>query len=52
MSMFADIVEENAVGLATMIIALNDPFNLDDFDDKRQGMLNALVACSPRNVAP
>lgn len=48
----ANGTEENAVGLATMLVALNDPFNLDDFDDKRQGMLNALVACAPRQVAP
>ena len=38
--------------LATLTVALNDPFNLDDFDESRQGILNALVACSPKNVAP
>jgi len=35
-----------------MTVALNDPFNLEDFDEKRQGILNALVACAPRTVAP
>jgi len=35
-----------------MVVALNDPFNLDDFDERRQGLLNALVACAPRVVAP
>ena len=46
------MVEENAPALAAMIVALNDPFNLDDFDEKRQGMMNALVACAPRAAAP
>ena len=44
--------EEYAVNVATVTIALNDAFHLDDFEEKRQGLLSALVACSPRNVAP
>jgi len=27
-----------------MTVALNDPFNLEDFDERRQGIINALVA--------
>ena len=43
---------ENATNLALVTLALNDPFNLDDFDEKRQGLLNALVACAPKQVGP
>jgi len=44
--------EESAIPVATMAISLNDPFHLDDFEEKRQGLLTALVACSPRVIAP
>ncbi|ORX40562.1 telomere length regulation protein-domain-containing protein [Kockovaella imperatae] len=49
---FGGELEENAVNLATLTVALNNPFNLDHFDESRQGILNALVVCSPRKVAP
>jgi telomere length regulation protein len=48
----ADFAAENAVNLATVAIGLNNPYNLEDFDDKRQGLMNALVASAPRQVAP
>ena len=48
----ADGVAENAVNLATVTIGLNNPYNLEDFDDTRQGLMNALVASAPRQVAP
>ena len=40
------------MAVATMAVTLNDPFHLDGFDEKRQGLMISLVACSPRNVAP
>lgn len=48
----ADLVAENAVNLATITIGLNDPYNLEDFDDNRQGLMNALVSSAPRQIAP
>lgn len=47
-----DCVAENAVNLATVAIGLNNPYNIEDFDDTRQGLINALVASAPRQVAP
>ncbi|ORY33418.1 telomere length regulation protein-domain-containing protein [Naematelia encephala] len=49
---FGTELVEYAPTLATMIIALNDSFNIEGFDGNRQNLLNALVACSPGNVAP
>ncbi|KXN87756.1 DNA replication checkpoint protein tel2 [Leucoagaricus sp. SymC.cos] len=43
---------ENAVNLVYGFLALHDNFDLPDFDEKRQGAMNALIACAPRNVAP
>lgn len=48
----ANFVAENAVNLATVTIGLNNPYNLVAFDDTRQGLMNALVASAPRQVAP
>lgn len=45
-------IAENAVNVAMVTLALNDPYHLDDFEEKRQGLLNALVACAPRQVSP
>ncbi|KAJ7582808.1 telomere length regulation protein-domain-containing protein [Mycena floridula] len=45
-------LDENAVNLAYGLIALNNNFELDGFDVKRQNALRALVACSPRKAAP
>ncbi len=47
-----DMTEENAVELTTMLLALHDNYNLEDFEDKRQGMLIALTAAVPKLVAP
>jgi telomere length regulation protein len=43
---------ENAVGVAMLTVGLNDPFHLDEFERLRQGIVTALVACAPRQVAP
>ena len=44
--------EENAVNLAYGFVGLQDNYDLEGFDQKRQAALNALVACCPRKVAP
>lgn len=49
---FGGEVVENAVDVAQAAISLSDPYHLDDFEKKRQGLVTALVACSPRNVPP
>lgn len=49
---FGGEVSENAVSVAAATIALSNPFHLDDFEAKRQGLLTALVASSPTNVPP
>ncbi|KAK6909381.1 hypothetical protein I203_103398 [Kwoniella mangroviensis CBS 8507] len=49
---FGTELAENAVAVTLMTLGLNDPFNLEGFDEKRQGLMNALVACSPKEVAP
>ncbi|KIP04779.1 hypothetical protein PHLGIDRAFT_25407 [Phlebiopsis gigantea 11061_1 CR5-6] len=45
-------LDENAVNLVYGFVALNDNFNLDGFNEKRQAALTALVACCPRKAAP
>ncbi|KAH9977269.1 telomere length regulation protein-domain-containing protein [Lactifluus volemus] len=45
-------LEENAVNLVYALVGLNNNYELDGFDVKRQAALNALVACSPRKAAP
>jgi len=47
-----DCIAENAVNLAMVTVALNNPYNIDDFEDTRQGLMNALVASAPRQTAP
>ncbi|WWC64545.1 uncharacterized protein I303_107155 [Kwoniella dejecticola CBS 10117] len=49
---FGTELAENAVAATLMTLGLNDPFNLEGFEEKRQGIMNALVACSPKEVAP
>jgi len=44
--------EENTVYITLLIASLNDNFELEDFDNRKQGILNALVACSPEKAAP
>ncbi|KAF5365587.1 hypothetical protein D9758_003192 [Tetrapyrgos nigripes] len=45
-------LEENAVDLAYGLIALQDNYELEGFETKRQNALNALVACCPGKAAP
>lgn len=35
-----------------MVLGLNDSFDIENFEEKKQGLLNALVACAPKQVAP
>lgn len=46
------VAVENAPNVAALAIGLDDAFNLDDFEPRRQGLVTALVACAPRQVAP
>ncbi|KAG8886354.1 telomere binding protein [Tulasnella sp. 331] len=45
-------LEENAVNLACAFVRLQDNYDSDGFDEKRQEALNALVVCCPRRAAP
>ncbi|EGN95974.1 hypothetical protein SERLA73DRAFT_170414 [Serpula lacrymans var. lacrymans S7.3] len=45
-------LEENAPNLVYGFVGLQDNYDLDDFDNKRQRAVNALVACCPRIAAP
>ncbi|KAL1756525.1 telomere length regulation protein-domain-containing protein [Schizophyllum commune] len=45
-------LEENADNLVYGLVALQDNFDLEGFEEKRQGALTALVACCPRKAAP
>ncbi|KAI5899883.1 uncharacterized protein SCHCODRAFT_02561678 [Schizophyllum commune H4-8] len=45
-------LEENADNLVYGLVALQDNFDLDGIEEKRQGALTALVACCPRKAAP
>ncbi|KAI0060825.1 hypothetical protein BV25DRAFT_1806725 [Artomyces pyxidatus] len=45
-------LEENAVNLVYGFVGLQDNFDLEQFDLRRQAALNALVACCPRKAAP
>ncbi|KAG8759757.1 telomere binding protein [Ceratobasidium sp. 428] len=45
-------LDENAVNLAYMFVGLQDNFDLDQFEEKRQDVLVALVVCSPTKAAP
>ncbi|KAK0459518.1 telomere length regulation protein-domain-containing protein [Desarmillaria tabescens] len=49
---FGTELEENAANLAYGLIALNNTYNLENFDARRQNALVALVACCPRKTAP
>lgn len=44
--------EEYAEHVANMAMALNSSFNIEGFEEKRQGLLNALVSCAPKQIAP
>ncbi|KAH9901137.1 telomeric DNA binding protein [Cubamyces lactineus] len=45
-------LDENAVNLVHGLVGLQDNYELEGFDQKRQAALNALVACCPRKAAP
>ncbi|TFK42888.1 telomere length regulation protein-domain-containing protein [Crucibulum laeve] len=49
---FGTELSENAVNLVYALLGLHNNYNLDGFEVKRQGALNALVACCPRKSAP
>ncbi|WVR00155.1 hypothetical protein IAU59_007297 [Kwoniella sp. CBS 9459] len=49
---FGTELAENAVAVTLMGLGLNDPFHLEGFEEKRQGLMNASVACAPKQVAP
>ncbi|KDQ59511.1 hypothetical protein JAAARDRAFT_205548 [Jaapia argillacea MUCL 33604] len=49
---FGSELDENAVNLVYGLVGLQDTFELDGFDVKRQRALNALVVCCPRKAAP
>lgn len=44
--------EENAVNLVYGLVGVNNNYELDGFDEKRQAALTALVACCPHKAAP
>ena len=46
-----DLIEENAVNLAYGFLGLQDNYDLDGFEEKRQAALTALVACCPQKAA-
>lgn len=54
MNNFPDIVttEENSIFLCQVLCALSDPYDLVEFEERRQSMLVALTACVPKRVAP
>ncbi|KAL5494565.1 TEL2 [Sanghuangporus weigelae] len=45
-------LEENAVNLVYVFVGLQNNYELDGFDEKRQAAIHALVACCPRKAAP
>ena len=47
-----EITAENAVNLVHGFLVLHDNFNSPGFDEKRQGAMNALIACAPRIASP
>ncbi|KAI0781189.1 telomeric DNA binding protein [Trametes elegans] len=49
---FGSELDENAVNLVHGLIGLQDNYELEGFNTKRQAALNALVACCPRKAAP
>ncbi|CAE6437560.1 unnamed protein product [Rhizoctonia solani] len=45
-------LDENAINLAYLFMGLQDNFDLDKFEERRQAVLVALVACCPTKAAP
>lgn len=50
--LFCLFTDENAEELVHQALALSDPYDLEDFEKRRQEIVIALTACSPRIVAP
>jgi telomere length regulation protein len=46
------LIEENAVNLVYGFVGLQNNYELEGFESKRQHALNALVACCPRKASP
>ena len=44
--------DENAVNLVYGLVGLQNNYDVDGFETKRQGALVALIACCPRKAAP
>ena len=49
---FGTEVTDSAVNLVSQLVGMNDPYNLDDFDTRRDALTRAVVACAPRQTAP
>ncbi|KAJ9092098.1 hypothetical protein QFC21_006963 [Naganishia friedmannii] len=49
---FGKELEENSIFLCQVLCALSDPYDLAEFEERRQSMLTALTACVPKRVAP
>ncbi|KAI6039020.1 telomere length regulation protein-domain-containing protein [Pisolithus marmoratus] len=49
---FGTELVENAANLVYGFIVLNNNYDLEDFDDKRQRIITALVVCCPKVAAP
>ncbi|KIM65191.1 hypothetical protein SCLCIDRAFT_14911 [Scleroderma citrinum Foug A] len=49
---FGTELAENAVNLVYGFITLNDNYDLKDFDNQRQRIVIALIACCPKIAAP
>ncbi|KAF8747007.1 Telomere length regulation protein, partial [Rhizoctonia solani] len=45
-------LEENAINLAYLFMGLQDNYELDRFEERRQSVLVALVACCPTKATP
>ncbi|KAJ1302923.1 hypothetical protein OPQ81_003221 [Rhizoctonia solani] len=45
-------LDENAINLAYLFMGLQDNFELERFEERRQAILVALVACRPTKAAP
>ncbi|KLO14563.1 hypothetical protein SCHPADRAFT_965696 [Schizopora paradoxa] len=45
-------LDENAVNLTHALVGLQNNFELENFDERRQAAVTALVACCPRKAAP
>ncbi|KAK4051669.1 telomere binding protein [Microbotryomycetes sp. JL221] len=45
-------VEENAVDLTITVLTMHDQFEIDGFEERKAGLLIALVACAPTKAPP